>query len=471
MTWGPPPEPTPVWTPTTCNQAVQERLRGLRNLRVRGEVSGVRQSRGHVYFELKDAGARLRCTVWRSTVQRQRLQLRDGQEVICHGSIDLWVAGGTYALNVQRVEDAGVGRRWAELQRLKAQLQAEGLFDPARRQPLPRLPRSVGIVTARTGAALQDMLRILHERYPVRVVVAPAKVQGAGAAQEIAAALRALDRSGLCDVILVGRGGGSIEDLWAFNEEVLVRAVAACRTPVVSAVGHETDTLLTDHAADRRAATPTAAAEMVVPHMVDLRTALAQGTARMAAVLRRRLRVERRHLGLLSERVATGEGIVARRRMDADRLQAQLVGAQRNALARRRRRMEELRSRLHRAHPMQRLAQRRRRLDAAQTALRQAMERRLRRRREAATRADARLRATSGGLVHGSRRRLDRAAALLRGLNPRAALGRGYSIVRVDGVALRDAADAAVGAEVQIVLARGEVDAQVLRVRSDEGSG
>lgn len=471
MTWGsqPPSDTRAIWTPTRCNQAVQERLRDLRGIRVQGEVSGPRLSRGHLYFELKDSGARLRCTAWRSTVERQRLQLRAGQEVVCHGYIDLWVAGGAYSLIVTRVEQAGVGARWAELQRLKAQFEAEGIFQ--RKRPLPALPRAVGIVTARTGAALRDMLRILHERYPVRIVLAPAQVQGRGASESIAAALQALDSSRLCDVLIVGRGGGSIEDLWAFNTEPVVRAIANCRTPVVSAVGHETDTLLSDHAADLRAATPSAAAEQVVPRMVDLRFTLRESEARMHGVVRRRVLGERRHLRQLSERLGTGEALVARRRESLAAVGVRLAAAQAKRIAGLRRRHEGLRARLHRAHPVRQLAARRRRLDQAIAALRSALQRRLGAARAEHLASSSTLRGfgTSGALLHSHRRRLDRSAALLRGLDPRAALGRGYGIIRAPGAitAVTDAAQVAVGDQLAVVLARGSLDVRVDAVHGD----
>ncbi|MCO4760455.1 MAG: exodeoxyribonuclease VII large subunit [Myxococcales bacterium] len=471
MTWGSQPQSTQpdIWTPSRCNQAVQERLRGLRGLRVRGEVSGPRLSRGHLYFELKDSGARLRCTAWRSTVERQRLNLKAGQEIICHGYIDLWVAGGAYSLIVTRVEVAGVGARWAELQRLKAQLQSEGVF--ARSRPLPPLPRCVGIVTARTGAALHDMLRVIHERYPVRVVLAPAKVQGQGAAESIAAAVHALDSSGLCDVLIVGRGGGSIEDLWAFNTEPVVRAIVACQAVVVSAVGHETDTLLSDHAADVRAATPSVAAELVVPRMSDLRFTLRDAGARMMGVLRRRLLTERRHLKLVAERLGGGESLVARRRELLGRYRLQMAASQSERLAKLRRRLDGLSKRLHRAHPIRQLAERRRRHDAAYGALKTAIHQQLGgQSADHAALHERLLRLGSSGQVTTKHRaQLERMVTLLGALNPRAALGRGFSIVRAadTGAPLRDASDATIGQQLSIILARGALGVTVDQVHNE----
>ena len=281
---------TQVLTPTLLNQQIRKRLIELRDLRVRGEVSQPRRSNGHLYFTLKDRTSNLPVIVWRSQVQRLKLNLRTGDEVICEGQVEHYVPNGRVSFVARNVQAAGAGALWAKLQQLKEQLQREGLFDNDRKRRLPVLAKTVGIVTSPTGAALRDMLRTLRDRMATRVIVAPTKVQGAGAGEQIAAAIEALDNSGLCDVIICGRGGGSIEDLWAFNEEVVARAIAACRTPIVSAVGHETDTMLSDYAADVRAATPTAAAEMVVPKRADLVARLAEQQRRLGNQLRQRLR-------------------------------------------------------------------------------------------------------------------------------------------------------------------------------------
>ena len=468
MTWLPDSRPRPadaVHTPTSLNQEIRGRVSDLRDLQVRGEVSNVRSSGGHLYFQLKDGGSTLRCTVWRSTVARLRLKLRDGQEVICHGSVDLWVRGGTYALNVDRIEEAGTGALWAALQHLKERLQAEGLFDPAGHKPLPFLPRTVGIVTAATGAALQDMLRILDERCPVRVLLAPARVQGQGAAETIAAAIELLDGSGLCDVIIAGRGGGAIEDLWAFNEERVVRAFAACRTPIVSAVGHETDTLLSDYAADRRAPTPTAAAEMVVPRLDDLIAHLDDRHRRMVRSLRRHLADEGRHLGQLRERLGSGEGLTGHRQRQLDEARRALGHAARRVAELRHRQLAELRRRLHTAHPMHRLALRQRALAGLRARLLRRGEALAGLPRQRLIRLETRLQGLgrSGRLMVDRRRRLERLDGTLRALSPTAALARGYSIVRdpSTGATIVDAASVTEGQGLEVLLAQGRLDVAV----------
>ena len=460
-------EPAALWTPTRTNQEIAGRMRDLRGLRVRGEVSQPRASSGHLYFELKDERSRLRAVIWRSTMQRQRIELRDGDQVVCTGDLDVWVQGGTYSLVVSKVEQAGIGALWAALQRLRQQLQAEGLFDPARKKPLPPLPRTVGIVTAPGGAALRDMLRVLHDRFPVRVIVASAKVQGPGAGASVAEALGRLDRSGLCDVIIVGRGGGSIEDLWAFHEEVVARAIAACITPVVSAVGHETDTLLSDLVADVRAPTPTAAAEMVVPRLLDLQGRLAELRKRALVSLRRQLQRDRREWSLLASRLA-GDRLTAERVAMLDQLRRRLAAAAQTGTTRRRRRVDALRLRLERADPRRRLAHGRvtwQRLAGRLAAAAPLRDGRARRR---LARLDSRLLAVGGGdrLLARHRQQLAVLQARLLALDPRLALQRGFAIVREpgSGALLHDASQTAVGARLQVILARGELEVGVERV-------
>ncbi len=253
----------------------------LRAAWVRGEVSNLRtQASGHSYFSLKDAGAQVSAVMFRGDAARQSARLRDGAQVIVYGDVSVYEARGQYQLIVRVVIDDGVGRLQREFEALKARLAAEGLFDAARKRPIPAMPRTVGFVTSPTGAAVQDFCRIVTRRgWRGRVVVLPAKVQGEGAAAELAAMLQLAERTGLFDLLVIGRGGGSLEDLWAFNEETLVRAVAACAVPVISAVGHEIDFTLCDFAADRRAETPSAAAELITSTFVEATERVAQAEA------------------------------------------------------------------------------------------------------------------------------------------------------------------------------------------------
>ena len=244
---------------------------GIRPGWVRGEVSNLRQqASGHVYFSLKDSEAQLSAVMFRGDAARQSLKLRDGQQVLVYGEINVYEVRGSYQLIVRVVVEDGVGRLQQEFEALKQKLADEGLFDPAKKKPLPEMPATVGFITSPTGAAVQDFLRILIRRgWRGRVVILPAKVQGEGAADEIAAMLQQAEVLGIFDLLVIGRGGGSLEDLWAFNEEPLVRAVAACTVPVISAVGHEIDFTLSDFVADVRAETPSAAAELISSHFVE----------------------------------------------------------------------------------------------------------------------------------------------------------------------------------------------------------
>lgn len=250
---------------------------GLQNIWVQGEVSNFsKPSSGHLYFTLKDQGAALRCVMWRTSAARQTFLPVDGSAVQVHGSIGIYEASGQYQLYVDLIRPAGEGALYQEFLKLKARLEAEGLFDETRKRPIPDWPRRIGIVTSPTGAALRDMLNTIGRRYPlVELILAPVAVQGDEAPAQITAALEGLNRlEPRPDIILVARGGGSIEDLWAFNAENVARAVAASQIPVISGVGHETDFTITDFVADLRAPTPTAAAELATPNQLDLRASL-----------------------------------------------------------------------------------------------------------------------------------------------------------------------------------------------------
>ena len=267
------------WTVTRLTAHLRQVIEAdpaLQDVWVRGELSNVsRPASGHLYFTLKDAGASLRGVMWKTEASRLKLPLRDGMEVEAHGKIGIYEVGGQYQLYADVLRPVGEGALYAEFLRLKSMLEAEGIFDSARKREIPQLPRRIGIVTSSTGAALRDMLNTLRRRLPIAdVVLAPSPVQGADAPPALVAALQNLNRI-QPDVILVARGGGSIEDLWAFNDERVVRAVAASDAPVISGVGHETDFTLTDFASDLRAPTPTAAAELATPvTLYDLASAM-----------------------------------------------------------------------------------------------------------------------------------------------------------------------------------------------------
>jgi len=287
----PPPRDEPrVWSVSQVNRAVRALLEGtVEALWVGGEVGNWTRSRaGHCYFTLKDDRAQLRCVLWRTEAERLPAEPQDGMSVRVFGSLTLYEARGEYQLSVQRLEAEGAEGLWRlAFEKLRKKLEGEGLLDPARRRRLPRFPKTIGVVTSTSGAALRDILSVLRRRAPwVRVVVAGARVQGEGASQDVARALHALAASGLCDVIIVGRGGGSLEDLWAFNEEPVARAIAGSPVPVVSAVGHEVDVTISDLVADVRAPTPSAAAESVAPDRAAVLAQLRGVPARLTRGLR-----------------------------------------------------------------------------------------------------------------------------------------------------------------------------------------
>ena len=272
---------------------------------VAGEVSNLRyQSSGHVYFDLKDDRAKLPAVMWKGQASRLKFRLENGQEVLCLGELNVYPPHGKYQLIARRIEPRGEGALQAALRQLRVRLAAEGMFDESRKRPLPKFPRRIAAVTSPTGAALRDFLQVLTRRWPrADVLVAPARVQGDEAAGEIVQALARLNRlPAPPEVIFVGRGGGSIEDLWCFNEEAVVRAVAASRLPVVCGVGHEIDWTLSDLAADLRAPTPSAAAELIAPDQAEVQRALAERQQRMSALLSARLNQARRELDALAQR-------------------------------------------------------------------------------------------------------------------------------------------------------------------------
>ena len=332
---------------------------GIRPGWVRGEVSNLRaQASGHVYFSLKDAGAQLSAVLFRGDAARQTVKLRDGQQVVVYGEVSVYEQRGQYQLIVRVVIEDGVGKLQREFEALKARLAEEGLFAAERKRAIPVMPRCVGFITSPTGAAVQDFLRILTRRgWRGRVGVLPAKVQGEGAAAEIVAMLALAQELGMFDLLVIGRGGGSIEDLWAFNEEPLVRAVAACAVPVISAVGHEIDFTLCDFAADVRAETPSAAAELISSQFVACAERATQAGEAMAAALEgavdragERLDHARSRLRLLSPGAQIEQGYLR-----LDDLSNRLGAALRASVQARRQQLADARAGLARRSPEERV--------------------------------------------------------------------------------------------------------------------
>lgn len=408
---------------------------------VEGEVSNFRRhSSGHWYFTLKDEGAMLRCASFRMQNRLIRFTPEDGLSVRATGRLSLYEARGEYQLLVEYLEPVGVGALQLAFEQLKRRLEAEGLFDLERKRPLPMLPRSIGVVTSPTGAAVRDILRVLKRRNEaVSVIIAPARVQGDGAGQEIARAIELLNSCREVDVIIIGRGGGSIEDLWCFNEESVARAIYNSRAPVISAVGHETDFTIADFVSDLRASTPSAAAEMVTMARDEISSRIAGLTEDLEAALRYRLLELRGNLSALETSRAFDE-VQLRIQSTAQRFDEavySMESAFRREINTQRAKHSEVTLKLRDADIRRAMAERRGKLGVLMARLQ----------------ASARARFDRAGEA------VSVAIGKLDSLSPLAVLARGYSIAfDENGDAIKDAADVARGERIRIRLARGELD-------------
>jgi len=412
---------------------------------VEGELSNCRVwNAGHMYFTLKDANAQIKGVMFRSAIRYLRFKPQDGLRVVARGRVSVYDPKGEYQIVCEHLEPEGLGARQLAFDQLKERLAREGLFDERRKRPLPALPRKIGVVTSLDGAAVRDIIKVLRRRYAnAHIVIRPARVQGEGAALEIARAMAAIGKVKGVDVVIVGRGGGSIEDLWAFNEEVVARAIAGCPVPTISAVGHETDVTIADFVADLRAPTPSAAAEMVVARKDDFCARIDRLGHRVEAAMSGRVHRMRARLGLIESRpgYAGFEMRIAMRGRRADDVSHQLLRALRGRLGRRERAYQALRLALETFDVRRRFGTIRTRLVAADGRLRSSADRRIHA-------ADARLRGT---------------AARLDSLSPLAVLGRGYAVCwNADRTAIvRDAATVQQGDRVHVRLERGELDCDV----------
>ena len=438
-----------VHTVTELTARIKAQLEeGFPSAWVEGEISNLRlPSSGHAYFTLKDDQAQLRCVLFRNRWRRVRFEPEDGMHVLALGGLDVYAARGEYQLVVELLEPQGVGALQLAFEQLKRKLEAEGLFDAARKRPLPPYPRTIGVVTSPSGAVLRDILRIIGRRFAdLRIVIAPVRVQGEGAPAEIVRALRDLGELPEVEVIIVGRGGGSVEDLWAFNDERVARAIAAARVPVISAVGHETDVTIADFVADLRAPTPSAAAELVVREKLAVAQGLAELRDRLRQAMAGRVARFRERTGwLVRRRVLTEPARALRdqhRRLDelGSRLRTAVRTAHRQAAHRR----ALLASALSSLHPLARIS----RDQAVLGQLR------------------GRLLAAGAASLKAGRARFEPAVGRLGSLSPLAVLGRGYSLARLPaGIVVTSAAQVRAGDAIEILLHQGALDARVERVR------
>jgi exodeoxyribonuclease VII large subunit len=439
-----------VFTVSELTRAVKDTLEGrFGGLWVEGEISNLRvHTSGHVYFTLKDEEAQMRAVLFRGRMRRVRFEPADGLHVLAFGRLDVYAVRGEYQLVCEMLEPKGLGALQLAFEQLKARLAAEGLFDPARKRPLPTLPRRVGLVTSPTGAAVRDFLQIVTRRFAgLQVLVCPVRVQGDTAAAEVAEALQTLNRLGDLDVIVVARGGGSLEDLWAFNEEVVARAIAASKIPVISAVGHETDVTIADFVADLRAPTPSAAAELVVREKADLVRQLTTLRGRLGQAIGKRT-------GRLNDRLAA----FRRRRVLTD------PGRPLRDWARR---VDDFGLRLGRAMTRHD-ARTRERLERAARALRPALlAAPVRHQQRLAGQLGGRLVRAARGETTRRRRAVEALAARLDSLSPLACLARGYAIVAAPSGAIVTRADVVrVGDRVTVRLHDGSLGCRVEDVRA-----
>ena len=443
-----PPPRRRVVTVSELTAAIRDCLEtGFGDIWVDGEISNCRLwNTGHLYFTLKDGGAQIKAVMFRSAVRSLRFKPEDGLHVIARGRLGVYSPKGEYQLACEHLEPHGLGALQLAFDQLKRKLQAEGLFDQARKRPLPALPRRIGIVTSLDGAAIRDIIKVLKRRHPnAHLLIRPTRVQGEGAGDDVARAIRAIVKVARIDVVIVGRGGGSIEDLQAFNHEAVARAIAASPVPIISAVGHESDVTIADFVADLRAPTPSAAAEMVVSAKDDFCSRIDRLSHRLhttasAGLQRRRAAVH----GLTSRRGLAGWPTrLAMRGRHAAELTHQLRRAAVAGLARRERGYRAVRLRLESRDLRHRLGLIRTRLAAAQSGLR----------------------AASGRSRHRAESRLSSLAGRLGSLSPLAVLARGYAVCwNDDRTAIIRSADAvAPGARVHVTLHDGELECDVRR--------
>jgi exodeoxyribonuclease VII large subunit len=421
---------------------------GLGTVWVEGEISNLsRPSSGHLYWSLKDAEAQVRCAMFRLAARGLGFELANGQQVLVRARASVYEARGEYQLIVDYVEEAGEGVLRRKFEELKRRLAAEGLFDASRKRAIPKMPRRIGVVTSPTGAALRDVLIALRRRFPLTsVLIYPTSVQGPGAAEEIARTLALADRRADCDVLILTRGGGSLEDLWAFNEEVVARAVAAVTLPIISGVGHEIDFTIADFAADLRAPTPSQAAELAVPDQREWRKRFVHLEEQIAQCTRQRIRQERRHFAVLAHRMQRCSPSVQlrERAQRLDELEARLRRCTERRIETRKLKLARLATAVAHASPAHRLTRTKERWRTAQGDLRRALLRQVER----------------------TQQRVKLASRALTSLSPLATLERGYAIVTdAGGKVLTDSGTVARGAPIDVRLARGSLAATVDAVK------
>lgn len=456
----------PEYSVSELSGEVKRTLEGaFGRVRVRGEVGRVFRARsGHLYYDIKDDRNVLACTTWKGQITGLSVVPEEGLEVVVTGRLSAFGAQSKYNLNVDEVAVAGQGALMALLEKRKKQLEAEGLFAAERKRPLPYLPAIIGVITSPQGAVIRDILHRLRERFPRKVLIWPVAVQGKGCAEEVSAAIEGFNRltpGGALprpDLLIVARGGGSIEDLWGFNEEIVARAAAASRIPLISAVGHETDTTLIDHVSDRRAPTPTAAAELAVPVRLDLLAWTSEQGARLSRAVSDAVARRAQRLGDLSRALPRPDSLLDNPRQRLDHLSDRLPSALKQGVGRRQLHLARISAHLRPATLRTLVETRRDRLrNLASRLTVHAIRREIGNRSDRLTRLGERLGAAQTTRLDRLRDRLAATDRLRETLGYRATLSRGYAVVRAEGAVVTTRADAARHAALDIEFADGSL--------------
>lgn len=437
-----------IYSVTRLNREVRAVLEGsFPPLWIQGEISNLaRPASGHLYFSLKDAGSQVRCAMFRGQNRLLKFTPANGMEILARAAVSLYEGRGEFQLIVDSMEPAGTGALQKAFEELKQRLFQEGLFDAKHKRPLPPYPQTIGLITSPTGAAVRDVLNVLRRRYPLaQVVIYPVQVQGAGSVEQIVAALAAAEQRGDADVLILSRGGGSLEDLWSFNDERVARAIYDCRLPVITGIGHEIDFSIADFVADQRAPTPSAAAELAVPDCSDLHARCRDQQGKLLAAIRYRLEVCGKHLLQLEKRLPDP---VRQLQFIGQRLDDTVLRLQQNlkiTFAEHRQSLLQLTARLNDNNPLQKIKLSREKSRYLSEQLRRSMT----------------------GIIQIKKAALDHHGRELHTVSPQATLERGYAIVTHNDTIVRNAADVEPGELVRSRLAKGNIYSKVTRIEEE----
>jgi exodeoxyribonuclease VII large subunit len=436
-----------VLTVSQLNKQVKQFLEiEIGIIHVEGEISNLtKASSGHVYFTLKDSAAQIRCVYFKNRhINGMNQKVTDGIRIVVSGRLSLYEARGDYQLIVEQVTEAGLGELYQQFEALKTKLANEGLFNPERKKPIPVIPQAIGIITSATGAAIRDILSTLERRFPLaQVVVYPSEVQGSTASQQLIQALQRAEKDQRCDVIILARGGGSIEDLWAFNDEQLARQIASCTIPIISGVGHETDFTIADFVADYRAETPTAAATAATPDWIELMSQINTVVSRLHIAMTRKTQTWQLKLNHLKDKVCSPENTIATYWQTLDYLEKQLLSSVKQLILRKRHQLSLNSSQLHAQNPKTHLDQTKTQIERLSTQLVQSLKIRL----------------------NQAHHQLTNLLSTLHVVSPLATLDRGYAIATHQHTVMFTTDEVKVGEIIEVRLSKGRLDCEVTQIK------